>query len=280
MLSKRNDTLYVSDMDGTLLGSDSLVSKRSAEIISDLSRRGALITVATARTPATVVPLLSETFTAAPAIVMTGAAQWDRTPGEYRNVHFIPHADLELIIEVLGRYGIHPFVYSLDSPSFLNVYHAAPTLNPQEKDFYAARCHLTLKHFYLGACAPDLTRIPLCYAVGKHDRMFAAAEELKRCEGVSLSCYYDIFDHDVAHLELQAAGVSKAAAVLELKAALGVKRVVAFGDNLNDLPMLAVADCAVAVGNAFDEVKAKADYVIGPNSEDSVAEFIRDDFDR
>ena len=51
-----------------------------------------------------------------------------------------------------------------------------------------------------------------------------------------------------------------------------------FGDNLNDLPMFEIADVAVAVENAFDEAKAKADIIIGPNTEDSVAKFIREDF--
>ncbi|MDE5953951.1 MAG: HAD hydrolase family protein, partial [Duncaniella sp.] len=40
-------TLYVSDMDGTLLGPDSRVSGETAEIVSALSRRGTAITVAT-----------------------------------------------------------------------------------------------------------------------------------------------------------------------------------------------------------------------------------------
>ena len=66
--------LFVTDMDGTLLGADSRVSRRSARIITDLSRRGALITVATARTPGTVEPLLADTLTLPPAVVMTGAA--------------------------------------------------------------------------------------------------------------------------------------------------------------------------------------------------------------
>jgi len=51
---------------------------------------------------------------------------------------------------------------------------------------------------------------------------------------------------------------------------------VVFGDNLNDLPMMAVADVAVAVENALPEVKAKADVVIGPNTDDAVARWIED----
>lgn len=51
-----------------------------------------------------------------------------------------------------------------------------------------------------------------------------------------------------------------------------------FGDSLNDLTMFAVADVAVAVGNALPEVKAAADKVIEANYTDSVARFIAEDF--
>ena len=33
-------TLYVTDMDGTLLNQDSVVSRRSVELLSELSRQG------------------------------------------------------------------------------------------------------------------------------------------------------------------------------------------------------------------------------------------------
>ncbi len=72
--------------------------------------------------------------------------------------------------------------------------------------------------------------------------------------------------------------MSKADAVLRLKASTGADRVVAFGDNLNDLPMFGVADLAVAVGNALPDVKDAADVVIDPNYTDSVARFIESDF--
>ncbi len=63
-----------------------------------------------------------------------------------------------------------------------------------------------------------------------------------------------------------------------MKEKTGADRVVAFGDNLNDIPMLQAADVAVAVENArLPEVKEIADIVIGPNTDDAVAEFISGD---
>ena len=55
---------------------------------------------------------------------------------------------------------------------------------------------------------------------------------------------------------------------------LSMQDVVAFGDNYNDLSMLEAAGTGVAMGNAVDEVKARANIVIGDNESTSIAEFI------
>ena len=47
-------------------------------------------------------------------------------------------------------------------------------------------------------------------------------------------------------------------------------------EGLNDLPLLRMADVAIAVENAVDEVKAEADIIIGPNTSDAVARYIHD----
>jgi len=49
-----------------------------------------------------------------------------------------------------------------------------------------------------------------------------------------------------------------------------------FGDNRNDLSMMRIADHSVAVANAYDEVKAQADEVIGCNDDDAVVKWIED----
>ena len=62
---------------------------------------------------------------------------------------------------------------------------------------------------------------------------------------------------------------------MALKELYGFERVVVFGDEKNDLSMFAVSDESYAVANANEEVKQMASGVIGSNTCDGVAEFLR-----
>lgn len=277
----KKDTLYVSDLDGTLLGTDSRISARTAATVSELTSRGALITVATARTPATVVPILEQTRTTPPAVVITGTAYWDRRAGRFTDVHLVDGSDVEAVLDFCRQHNVHPFVYLMAPDGCtMDVYHAAPLLNKAERSFYEERAHLKLKRFHLGTPAPAAraTNTMLMYAMGDARAIQSAYRELCGRTECSVFCYPDIFNSDIYNLEIFPPGVNKAEAILRLKERLGARRLVVFGDNLNDLPMLAVADVAVAVGNALPQVKEKADIVIEPNFTDSVARFIEEDF--
>ena len=98
--------------------------------------------------------------------------------------------------------------------------------------------------------------------------------ELDGLTDCAAAWYPDILLPDTGLIDLYAPGVSKAKAVRELAVEAGASEVVVFGDNLNDLPMMRVADLAVAVENALPQVKAEADVVVGANYADAVAEFI------
>ncbi|MDE7385589.1 MAG: HAD hydrolase family protein [Muribaculaceae bacterium] len=274
-------TLYVSDMDGTLLDNNSLVSPGTAAIISDLSRHGALITVATARTPATVEPLLAHTYTRCPAIVMTGAAMWDRDSRQLINEQLPTPGVAHDICREFDEAGIDPFIYTVANRSHLDVYHGC-TMSPGEDDFYQSRRHLELKKFHIGARPADgeWDRTILIFSIGDTDRIKALADRLTARGDCSVSCYPDLLSPRRSLLEVFAPGVSKANAVRRLAGLTGADRVVVFGDNLNDLSMMEVADLAVAVDNAFPEVKEAADTVIGPNSANAVAHFIANEENR
>lgn len=65
-----------------------------------------------------------------------------------------------------------------------------------------------------------------------------------------------------------------AAALSEMK--VSPHNVVAVGDAENDLPMLGLCECGVAVSNALQSVKAKADFVTSGDHGAGVEELIRD----
>lgn len=272
--------LFVTDLDGTLLNRDSRVSPESARIISRLSRQGVLITCATARTPATVEILLRDTLTLPPAIVMTGAAMWDRSAGQYLDPHFIPEPAAADIVERCAAHGITPFIYTIGADGIIHTYfHGTPT--NKEQKFIDERSHLRLKRIHIVsrprmAVSPVYPSTILIFALGDLNAIKRLADELTATGGCSVSAYPDIFNHKTGFIEIFAPGVSKAAAVGRLKAATGADRLIVFGDNLNDLPMMAAADLAVAVDNALPQVKDAADIVIGSNTADSVARFIQE----
>ena len=53
-----------------------------------------------------------------------------------------------------------------------------------------------------------------------------------------------------------------------------MRDVIAFGDNYNDISMLEAVGTGVAMGNADDAVKARANVVIADNTTDSIAQYI------
>lgn len=57
----------------------------------------------------------------------------------------------------------------------------------------------------------------------------------------------------------------------------GTESIIAFGDDYADIGMLQLCGTGVAMGNAIDEVKDKADVVIGSNDEDGIAVFIENE---
>ena len=64
---------------------------------------------------------------------------------------------------------------------------------------------------------------------------------------------------------------TKAKAILKMKEQYGFRKLVVFGDSVNDLSMFRVADEAYAVEKSLDELKAAATAVIGSNDDDAVA---------
>ena len=78
-------------------------------------------------------------------------------------------------------------------------------------------------------------------------------------------------------VEMTALGVDKGQGLLRLCQLLGIdrQRVLAIGDNDNDIPLLQMAGLGVAMGNSSSGLKAVADWVAPPIEEDGAAVALR-----
>ena len=270
-------TLYVSDLDGTLLGDDSLLSRGTIDTLNRvIGELGGLFTVATARTPATVVPLMQEVHATLPFIVIGGSAMWNPVKACYEHTHGIDDATVNAVADVFDRHHAHPFIYRRHGNGMLHAHHYGP-LSDQEARFVEARQHLPLKRFLLDdkGYRHSEDEALLIFSLNKYAVLKAIAEDLRSTVPTcQVMLYHDIFDESEGYLEIFTAGTSKAAAIRDLAREVGADRVVVFGDNRNDIAMMQAADHSVAVENAFPEVKAAASEVIGPNTADSVARWI------
>jgi len=271
-------TLYVSDLDGTLLQPDARLSSTTVSLLNKAIGDGQLFTVATARTPATVAPILSDVDMRLPAIVITGAAMWSKHSGRYSDVRYI---DVETVRELLRVYretGTRSFLFTLDH-DMIDIYHLNGKLLPLQRQFMEERLHSPWKRFHIDPVGKeilpqDISRTILFYTMLPDAISYSTYNQIKDIPGVKAQYYHDIYGPEIGILEAFCAGATKADAVRVLARRVNADRVVCFGDNINDLPMMEVADLAVAVENALPEVKEAADIIIGPNTADSVARFI------
>lgn len=273
-------TLYISDLDGTLLDNSSQISATSRELLNDAIAHGAMFSIATARTPGTVDRLLRGVNVNLPLIVMTGAALWDMSTNSYIDPQFISERLNRQIRHILDANGINPFVYTLDTSNNRLITWHNGHMSEREQKFADERSRLPLKKLILDH--PDgrgaLPNTLLYFVTAPADKIFPVAERLREETDCCVSAYHDIFNHKWGLLEIFAPGVSKASGLQKLKKLSGAERVTVFGDNLNDLEMMNAADTAVAVANAFPEVKKQADIIIGANITDSVARHISEEF--
>lgn len=122
-----------------------------------------------------------------------------------------------------------------------------------------------------GVPLADVTGTPSLKLVARHpdvaeDELLAIARELA-VPGVHPSTSGAPF------LEVAAGGVTKASGIARLGEELGFEAsdVVAFGDHLNDVELLAWAGLGVAMGNAEDGTKGVADEVTASNDDDGLA---------
>lgn len=272
-------TLFVSDLDGTLLDGNRKVSRASATILNECISEGALFSIATARTPATVSRLLADVDCRVPLIVMTGAAIWDSKENRYIHASFHDEAVARRLVDTYRRKKLSTFIYTLGEDNVIHIYHLGD-MSDNEQTFVDERLDTPFKAFHIpesgeSVLPDDLSRVLLFYSMRPTEEVRQVHDEIKNWTDIRAVFYHDMYGEEVALMEVFGPEASKANAVKILSEIVGADKIVAYGDNINDIPILEIADESVAVGNAVDSVKAVADRIIGSNTADSVANDIK-----
>lgn len=263
--------LYVSDLDGTLLNNNAEISSLSKKLLNEAIANNTKFTIATARTPATVVKILQGININMPVITMNGSAIFDINTNSYSHYITIDNNLINPIQNLIKSEGLNAFVYSIKE-NHLFVYHDKLQTKHQI-NFYKNRKGTAYKTF-LEEPLPKDCDVLYFTIMDSPDKVNSLYEKLKLIEGLSIVKYMDTYDTNVMNLEIYHNTASKAHAINYLKNSHDFNKLICFGDNLNDIPMFKISDECYAVENAAKELKDIATDIIGPNTSDSVAKFI------
>jgi len=265
-------TLYVTDLDGTLLNRQDRVSPFSISTINNLVENGMLFTYATARSLVSASKVTEGLSTNIPVIAYNGAFIIQPSTGEILSSEGFTEEERALVRDVLNTHGISPLVYS-----FVNGVEKVSWIPQNEND--GIRRYLSLRQ-----------GDPRFRPVAGKDALYEGEMFYFTCIGEKeeLQPVYEFFANDSRYrctiqqelyrpeywCEIMPAKASKANAIRRLKKMWGCTRVVSFGDAVNDLPMFEISDECYAVSNAVDELKAVATGIIESNEEDGVARWL------
>lgn len=267
-------TLYITDLDGTILDRNARVPKESCRILNRLMEEGMAFTYATARSIVSSSKVTEGLNITLPVVTGNGVSIVHPQTREVMYSVAFTKEELSKIVGYLRQYDIYPLVRSY--------------VNGKEKCFYVKGKETAGMINFLNL--PERKFDDRIHPVNDFDELFEGRVFYISCMGeehdfdeiskeVDAEKEYNWFLapqlYNVDYwFEIMPIAATKANAILKLKEMLGYQRIVCFGDGINDVPMFRIADECYAVENAVSELKEIATAVIGSNEEHGVARWL------
>jgi hypothetical protein len=253
----------VSDVDGTLVTDEKILSRRAQGAVAELRANGIIFAIISSRPPRGVRMLLEPLGIVTPIGCFNGGiiAKPDLTP---ISQHLLSPDVARRAIEMLDAQSVPPWVFA--GQDWLVRHSNGPYIEyeqhtvgfpPTVVSDFDAFLGLTAK--IVGASA-DFERLAHC------ERDVYAAFSGQATVARSQPYYLDI-THPLAN---------KGEALSELSKLMAVPlaEIAVIGDGSNDVAMFKRAGLSIAMGNASREVQQAADFVTGSNRDDGFAQAI------
>lgn len=246
------------DLDDTFLDKDKNISKEAIDYVQHLVNNGHHFIINTGRPHQGAIAFLKKLGIHEPMIVNNGGAivEYDEEYSHIKNYHIFPIGNKK--IEALLR-RTKPYLETATVTS-INTFH---TINLEKTPFWVIHPSENIK-FVEGDIENKLEDHPFIsefYVNEKYKDKFEKVLKQKRFQNLSIT-RWGCFD-GIAPYEISSSKASKGNAMLYLAKKYHIKKenTISFGDQLNDLSMIKMANYGVSMCSARDEVKSQAKYI-------------------
>jgi 5-amino-6-(5-phospho-D-ribitylamino)uracil phosphatase len=259
--------LIALDLDGTLLKDDKTISAYSKEIISKAKAAGHIVCIATGRPFRSSSIYYDELNLDTPIVNFNGAYVHHPKDDSWGTYHTT--LDLEVvkqIIDVAEDHHLHNVLAEIIDEVYFH-YHDEKMIDV----------------FSMGN--PDIKIGDLRQNLGNDVTsilIHAAEEDVEKIRNYLSEVHAEVVDHrrwaaPWHVIEIIRAGMNKAIGLERISSYYNIpsERIIAFGDEDNDLEMLTYAGQGVAMGNAITRLKSVANKETKTNEEDGVAHYLK-----
>ncbi len=276
---KKETTLFVSDLDGTLLTPTATLADGDADKINALTSHGVNITYATARTIESAGKILADLHfspTSPPVCLMNGVLSRAMSTRHYVDIRKFSTGCADELLRSLTDADAYPFIYTLTENERLMT-HYRDIRNPAMQKFMDERKHRYAKPFRQITDVSEVEGDVIYFCmIGAKEEILRACRAVETVRGIKTTYYEDSYAPGTWYLEIFDEKASKKHAVEFLRAYTGAEYVVCFGDNHNDLPMFEASDLAVTVPNAAADIKQHADDIAENGVVAYIEQFVRE----
>ena len=268
-----NRLVVATDLDGTLLHTDKSLSDFTRQTLIHLQEQGVRIIIASGRPVNGIAPiadLLQLDKFGGIVLAYNGAQIVDWSTRQLLYSKALPTSCIATLyaqakangLEILTYHG--DFIVSEDcTHQYVLRSMRANKLKPMQVD-----------DFVHSVQSLDIYK---CMIVGNPGTIEQREPQLQK----QMENQIDVFRSEPFYLECVPLGIDKGSGLQQLlplasRSTLHASRssLIAFGDALNDIPMLRVASTSVAMSNAVPELQSIATHITRSNDEDGVAHFL------
>lgn len=266
------ETLYVTDLDGTLLNRQDRISEFSCRTINRLVEEGMRFTYATARSLSSALVVTEGLKVKTPIIAYNGAFLfWPDTGEVLHSVRFSKEEVDDIKAELENR-NFPVLVYSVIDGAERVSWDSRKWNEGLERYASLRKGDARLRPLEDGRGLYD-GDIFYFTCIDTREELLPVYDRFREDERCNCTLQQELYRPEF-FCEIMPGQATKANAILRLKEMLRCDRVVSFGDAVNDIPMFRISDECYAVENAVEELKALATGIIPANEQDGVARWL------